>query len=151
MSPKHYVMFVLLSWHNQDGSVGLWSDGSYRLWWPSGVGLWSYAEFLHTMKGRTTDKLYLPLRWAAIQTAKNKNNYKHTNYTDDQAWWANGAIRLEQYIRSIGDATVELVNASQAVIDDNIAHETNDCDGGILWYYGTPPPDDHIKQLYPTY
>ena len=77
-----------------------------------------------------TDKLYLPVRWAAIETAKNKNNYVHTNFTDDQAWWANGALRLEQYIRSIGDATVELLNAAQAVINDNVAHETGDCGGG---------------------
>lgn len=40
-------------WHNSDGADGLWSDGGYRLWWPSGVGLWSYAEFLHTMGGRS--------------------------------------------------------------------------------------------------
>lgn len=77
-----------------------------------------------------TDKLYLPLRWAAIETAKNKNNYVHTSYTDDQAWWGNGAIRLEQYIRTLGDATKELVDASQAVINDNVAHETGDCGGG---------------------
>lgn len=77
-----------------------------------------------------TDKLYLPVRWAAIETAKNENNYVHTQFTDDQAWWANGALRLEQYIRSIGDATVELIKAAQAVIDDNVAHETGDCGGG---------------------
>ena len=41
------------SWHNGDGSVGLWSDGGITLWWPSGVGLWSYSEFLHTMGGRS--------------------------------------------------------------------------------------------------
>ncbi len=54
----------------------------------------------------------------------------HTKFTDDQAWWANGALRLEQYIRSIGDATVELIHAAQAVINDNVEHETGDCGGG---------------------
>lgn len=70
------------------------------------------------------------MRWAAIETAKSENNYVHTGFTDDQAWWANGALRLEQYIRSIGDATVELLRAAQAVINDNVAHETGDCGGG---------------------
>lgn len=135
------------SWHHGDGDHGLWSDGSFRMWWPSGVGLWAFAEFLHTMEGRSrlakmkiqdtkkqfisgTDKLYLPVRWAAIQTAKNEDNYVHTKFTDDQAWWANGALLLEQYIRSIDDATVELIDAAQAVINDNVAHETGDCGGG---------------------
>jgi hypothetical protein len=72
----------------------------------------------------------LATRWAAIETAKNQNNYVHTKFTDDQAWWANGALRLEQYIRSTGDATQELINAAQAVINDNVEHETGDCGGG---------------------
>ncbi len=77
-----------------------------------------------------TDKLYFPARWAAIETAKKQNNYVHTKFTDDQAWWANGALRLEQYVRSIGDATPDLIEAAQAVINDNVAHETGDCGGG---------------------
>jgi hypothetical protein len=77
-----------------------------------------------------TDRLYFATRWAAIETAKNQNNYVHTKFTDDQAWWANGALRLEQYIRSIGDATQDLLNATQAVINDNVAHETEECGGG---------------------
>mgnify|MGYP007021848876 FL=1 len=48
-----YATQLAGDWHNKDGSVGLWSDGGFRLWWPSGVGLWSYAEFLHTMEGRS--------------------------------------------------------------------------------------------------
>jgi hypothetical protein len=135
------------TWHNRDGATGLWSDGSATMWWPSGVGLWTFAEFFHTMGGRSisiiievqsnkkefvsgTDKLYFAARWAAIETAKHQNNYVHTKFTDDQAWWANGALRLEQYIRSIGDGTVELLNAAQAVINDNVAHETGECGGG---------------------
>ncbi|CAF3907327.1 unnamed protein product [Rotaria magnacalcarata] len=88
------------------------------------------------MEGRATDKLYLATRWAAIETAKNRNNYVFTEYTDDQAWWANGALRLEQYIRSTGDATVELLKAAQIVINDNLKHETETCGGGIYWYHG---------------
>ena len=133
------------NWSQADGSMGLWSNGSSAIWWPSGVGLWSLAEFFHTMGGRgtcseertsllcscsATDKLYLSTRWAAIETARNENNYVLTKFTDDQAWWANGALRLEQYIRSTGDATQELPAAAQAVITDNTAHETLDCGGG---------------------
>ena len=40
-------------WHDRDGARGLWSDGR-TLWWPSGVGLWAFAEFFHTMGGRST-------------------------------------------------------------------------------------------------
>ena len=39
-------------WHGRDGADGLWSDGT-KLWWPSGVGLWAFAEFFHTMSGRS--------------------------------------------------------------------------------------------------
>ncbi len=39
-------------WSNGDGRHGLWSDGSPTIWWPSGVGLWAFAEFFHTMGGR---------------------------------------------------------------------------------------------------
>jgi hypothetical protein len=41
------------TWHNGDGANGLWSDGSSTMWWPSGVGLWAFAEFFHTMGGRS--------------------------------------------------------------------------------------------------
>jgi hypothetical protein len=68
----------------------------------------------------------------------------HTKFTDDQAWWANGALRLEQYIRSIGDATVELIHAAQAVINDNVEHETGDCGGGSVFYFVL------IKAIFPT-
>ncbi|CAF1095159.1 unnamed protein product [Adineta steineri] len=133
------------NWHDRDGATGLWSDGGPAICWPSGVGLWAFAEFFNTMGGRATDKLYLATRWAAIETAKKQNNYVHTKFTDDQAWWANGALRLEQYIRSIGDATQELINAAQAVINDNVAHETEECGGGLYWYYGKSPPSTTDK------
>ncbi|CAF2069524.1 unnamed protein product [Rotaria magnacalcarata] len=77
-----------------------------------------------------TDKLYLTTQWAAIETAKRRNNYVHTDYIDDQAWLANGPLRLEQYIRSTGDVTEELLQATQAVINNNIMYETEECDGG---------------------
>lgn len=80
-----------------------------------------------------TDKLYFATRWAAVETAKRQNNYVHTNFTDDQAWWANGALRLEQYIRTIGDATQDLIQATQTVINDNVAHETSNCGGGYVF------------------
>jgi hypothetical protein len=41
-------------WYHRDGADGLWSDGGFTLWWPSGVGLWAFAEFFHTMGGRST-------------------------------------------------------------------------------------------------
>ncbi|CAF4099056.1 unnamed protein product, partial [Rotaria sordida] len=133
------------NWYNHDGATGLWSDGGPSIWWPSGVGLWSFAEFFHTMEGRATDKLYLATQWAAIETAKKQTNYVHTKFTDDQAWWANGALRLEQYIRSTGDATQDLIKAAQAVINDNVAYETGECGGGVYWYYGNPPPSTTDK------
>ena len=74
--------------------------------------------------------MYLATRWAAIETANRRNNYVHTKFTDDQAWWANGALRLEQYIRSTGDATQNLLKAAQSVINDNVAHQTGTCGGG---------------------
>lgn len=39
-------------WKGGDGGAGLWSNGSPTLWWPSGVGLWSLSEFLHTIDSR---------------------------------------------------------------------------------------------------
>jgi hypothetical protein len=41
------------NWYNRDGAMGLWSDGNpINIWWPSGVGLWAFAEFFNTMGGR---------------------------------------------------------------------------------------------------
>ena len=43
---------LVKQWKRGDGGAGLWSDGSPTLWWPSGVGLWSLSEFLHTIDSR---------------------------------------------------------------------------------------------------
>ena len=85
---------------------------------------------MHRFWIEVTDKLYYAVRWAAIETAKKENNYVHTKFTDDQAWWANGALRLQQYLALFGDSSNDLLNAAQAVINDNIAHETKECGGG---------------------
>ena len=92
----------------------------------------SHVDYYNTIRPNelATDKLYMSTRWAAIETAKRHNNYVHTNFTDDQAWWANGALRLEQYLRFLQDSDVQLLDAVQAVINDNLLHETNDCGGG---------------------
>ncbi|CAF2177879.1 unnamed protein product [Rotaria magnacalcarata] len=107
---------------------------------PIWLGVWSgnlkaqkfymHYDFSQAVEGRATDKLYLTTQWAAIETAKRRNNYVHTDYIDDQAWLANGPLRLEQYIRSTGDVTEELLQATQAVINNNIMYETEECDGG---------------------
>lgn len=74
--------------------------------------------------------MYLATRWAATETAKYQNNFLHTKFTDDQAWWANGALRLLEYVRLFDDDAPELLNAAQIVINDNLVHETSDCGGG---------------------
>lgn len=42
---------LILQWEEKDGGRGLWSNGNSSIWWQSGVGLWSLAEFLHVMNG----------------------------------------------------------------------------------------------------
>ena len=42
---------IFNQWQQGDGGSGLWSNGNSSIWWQSGIGLWTLAEFLHTMNG----------------------------------------------------------------------------------------------------
>jgi hypothetical protein len=43
---------LVQQWDGGDGAAGLWSNGTARIWWPSGVGLWAFAEYFHSINAR---------------------------------------------------------------------------------------------------